>query len=340
MAGLGVVALIAWWSLRPRLGASLAWAGLFIMLSLLAGVLVPLLPAATAELDLLAFLLLPLLAELTAMAWYYTRPVAAVETPAWAVAAAPPQRKLFGRWSLPARASSGARQGDAAPRGASGGAAGALVFLVICVAAGMALAVVVAGGPSRLAQLLPGRAAAQPQAALPAPTATPTPAPTIVPSPTPASRLIYVSGTGGDGVIVRSAALLTATTGATLKEGTAMTMTALIDRWAYIVAPERGYVPPQYWSDSPPSASAARLRDPHAAGPTTFNVTMAIEADGEGVWLRDCASPDTGRLLVIAGGTRLTVTGRLNTPAQDYYRVIGPSSRPGCIPVQWLCCPQ
>jgi hypothetical protein len=151
-----------------------------------------------------------------------------------------------------------------------------------------------------------------------------------------------VAGTGGDGVIVRSAALMTATTGTTLREGTSMTMTAIINQWAYIIAPERGYIPPQYWSERPPAppTPAARARDPHASGPTTFSISMAIDADGEGAWLRDCSSPDTIRLVVIAEGTRLTVTGRLNTPAQDYYRVIGPSSRAGCIPVQWLCCPQ
>jgi hypothetical protein len=141
VASLAVVALLAWWGLRPRLGATLAWMGFFVLLCLAAGVVVPLLPSAGAEIDLLAFAALPILVQLTVMSVYYTWPVAPAAIPEWAAAAEQPRRKLFGRWTIPVRAAQ-ADQRQTAPSGAPGGIAGAIAFLVICIVAGVAVAVV------------------------------------------------------------------------------------------------------------------------------------------------------------------------------------------------------
>jgi hypothetical protein len=77
-------------------------------------------------------------------------------------------------------------------------------------------------------------------------------APRSASTPTSGRQAIYVVNTGGDGVVLRSAARMDARTATVYPDGTALVMDKQTDGWAHIVSPAEGYIPPQYWSATPP----------------------------------------------------------------------------------------
>jgi hypothetical protein len=85
------------------------------------------------------------------------------------------------------------------------------------------------------------------------PPPSPPPPPVPTPSPTISRRTIFVANTDGDGVVLRYAPLMDARTGVVFPEGQPLTMVDQVNGWAHIVAPAEGYIPPQYWNNSPPA---------------------------------------------------------------------------------------
>lgn len=153
----------------------------------------------------------------------------------------------------------------------------------------------------------------------PPPSLEPTPArpPTAAPVQT-AVWTVYVANTDADGVIVRYAKYMTATTSTVLPEGSTMTLALNDEGWARITSPALGYIPPQYWSYSRPSI------------PATPRV-LYVSADGDGLFIR--SKPDTeARVKVWPDGTAVEALAREG----DWWRVRAPDGYVGYMPARYL----
>lgn len=99
----------------------------------------------------------------------------------------------------------------------------------------------------------------------------------------PAYQTIYVANTGGDGVVLRSAPSMTARTDIVYRDGTALIMHAQVDGWAKITAPQQGFIPPPYWTLTPPVGSSAPVA-PSTGAPAVG--IRYVAADGDGLFVR------------------------------------------------------
>jgi hypothetical protein len=125
-----------------------------------------------------------------------------------------------------------------------------------------------------LACVGPNSPSVSPKTATVVPPVKPVVRPTLAPTSLPVitGRTIYVANTDGDGVVLRFAPRPDARTSIVFPEGQALTLLALTDEgWAHISAPAEGYIPPQYWSYSPPAMRDQPLPTPQSQPPPVLS---------------------------------------------------------------------